>query len=260
MDTEKRTNDMNMDITGRRTRAKKMRRRILALTCALAIALLQCAVIMTVGTEEAHAAEDIKVSADVPKAGSSVSTSGKIEPADDDFETIQLADGTEGKGVSPSKLIEKAGIPTGNVDDYISVKKTEMIVKNGSGYDVYSKNAEDKWEYKSALPNDGIKVSMKSNYWPVKSFSINPSGTISLKEGDQKTFEAKFSLDSFFEDDESKYVDLIWSCVAGNGQASLDKTTGKKVTITVTKAGTYTIKLSNKKNADDEATVNDDGK
>ena len=62
--------------TGRKARRRGVRRRILASVCAFAIAMLQCAVILTIDTESVHAAGTVDVTV-LYKNGKTATKNGK---------------------------------------------------------------------------------------------------------------------------------------------------------------------------------------
>lgn len=270
MGTENRTNEMNMNMTGRMPRAKKMRRRILALTCALAIALLQCAVIMTVGTEEVSAAsQDVKVKAissgkygnDIPTdvktykvVTTTIPVKGGGEPVDPEDPTSPTNPKTV-EGVKVSSIKQKVGLSDGDA----GLDDDDVLVKNGDSYEVYKKSG-DVWEAQTT--HDSIIEIDMGKYDPVESISVNPS-SLSLGRNKSGTLTAtiNYKQDIFnYSGSDAKYVKLKWSVTNKNATVTVNKSDQKKATVKMgKKGGAYAVNILDE-NSGKNTQVKDDGK
>lgn len=262
-----------MDNT-KKAKRKDIRRRALAALCAITIAVLQCAVILTIDTESVYGGEKIKVSVYVPSVGSDTHTSNSFTVSD-------IGSGTDlviGHDPETGDPITIKGYPVGALVDKIKISEnpqkitmedgslkdidsSDMIVEKDGKVYIY-KQEGDVWTEKANAKN-GLDMTMSSSYKPaINSISISPN-TLSLKKDEQKDLTATVSFkdsDGFFNDssDEAKkYVDITWSCVPGSGAVTFSPEKGMKTTITVQTAGTYTIKATDSSGV--EGNVKDDG-
>ena len=264
MDTEKRTNDMNMDMTGRMPRAKKMRRRILALTCALAIALLQCAVIMTVGTEEAHGADSVNIQVtykdgkDAKKSDKSVSNNKTINckytVTEEDVEvtkTLVL------KGASVGSIISGIGNPssvtlggkeiTGSYSDWILIDSVSGDIPDGMTEDDFINRAAK--EYSSLQDIQKIKDQDSSTNVSVVSgnnaITITVSGVPKTpKVGQTYKLTADYDADSFYKDNYTG-SETSWTWTSNNPSAATVDNNGN-VKIISTKSASITASIYGK--------------
>lgn len=243
----------------KKTKRKDIRRRALAAVCAITIAVLQCAVVLTIDTESAYAAAEVKVSVYVPSVSDSTNTSNKMKVSDIGSETDitigydeATGDPITVKGHPVGALIDKvktspspSKVTTEDGGSLVNLDSSDMIVeKDGKAY-IYQQSG-DIWVQK-ANAKDGIDMTMPNSYRPeVASIAIDPS-SLSLAKDEQKNLKAKVTFssdDDFFNgssDEAKKYVNITWSCVAGSGNAAFSSASGMETTITVKTAGTYTI-------------------
>lgn len=235
-----------MDNT-KKTKRKDIRRRALAALCAVTIAVLQCAVILTIDTETVYG-EDISVSVNVivtnDKTPGSASGSAKLEAtkeitiADPESETgTRTVKGrTVGDFVSELKLSEKPNkISPNNEPSSTSLSSDDVIAKIDGSLIVFKKSG-DIWEQKADV-SSGMDLEMKSSYTPIKSITISPT-TFTPKVGTPVEFTASVgSIDDFFKDDKDTYFKVDWSY---NGPASFNSS-ATKATLTPTADGTFSV-------------------
>lgn len=253
MGTENRTNEMNMDMTGRRPRAKKMRRRILALTCALAIALLQCAVIMTVGTEEVSAAGNITIRAEYTNGVKASLNVSKATLNGYPKVSKDVVDGDQTVSVSGptiKTILEKNGI---NSD---SIKSITVYSDGGAMSDILVMSIGDQEVSEYKIHNGGESIEdlkdANSTFEVVRTnepieFASKPSpDKDNPKKGEKVTISYNLKVDEFYSKTDlysNNDTKLTWS---SNGPIKLNKTetsgTGK-LTLTgdVTGDGSITI-------------------
>lgn len=219
---------------------KKPFRRTLAIICAATIAMLQCAVLLTV--EPVHGAGNITVNAKV---------NGISEPTLDDATPSLTKDVTVGeetkKGCTVGSFLDSIGLST--VGKYyvgeIEVSSDDYIINNeSSGYDFVSGGSV-------IASGNSINVDMDGNYWPVD-YTVD-TGSLSVAAGKPgKPITANIIWkDSFFSKDKDKYVAINWATTAGSDKVKLSRTSGESTEVAFKAVGAFTITATNIKNPND---------
>ncbi len=235
--------------------------RILALICAVAIAMLQCAVLVSVDWDEVYAADDkVTVKVEVPKAsGKSTERSYSKDDLSGYTETIDVETGDEDNPtkqvevISGKKLKEKTGLPEGDINQCDIDDEARIAV---DGFDTYYTKDGENWKENSFSKTVNIKMS--SSYSPIKSIKLDPS-SISLKDGGKETIKCIVKEgDSFFDGDLDKYLQVKWSNKSGSATGVEFSSNGNEATIKVTKAGTLTVTAEDKTSGQ-TATCQDSG-
>ena len=265
---------MNNTNTKAMSHRHNMRRRILASVCAIAIALLQCAVIVTIGTEDSYAATDVKVKAKssgsygtetTPEKEYSVTTTeitiktGGGDPDPDNPDQTTPVVTKKETGVKVSDIIDKTKLnkDKAKIED-LNNDAVLVMQGGGSAYDVYEKDG-DYWK-KVGSYSSTITIDM-GEYNPVKSISVSPS-KLSLKTGQSQEITAtvNYENDIFkYDGSDDKYAEFDWSIKNNKGSAKITSKQGNKATISVTKAGTYTVTVKDNYSGK-TANATDDGK
>ena len=270
------TNDMNMDKNNRKLKAKTMRRRILASVCAVAIALLQIAVIGTIGTEEVYA-KTLNITVDYSdKTGitGSVDTDSANKNGSRTFQyTVEEPDPETGdpktvnksvtlRGATISDILGKAGIGETGVksvtidgQDFGSGNLGKVFVVSEISGDPLPEGVQVKnklctnSDTLDSINSKGEVGSMIVDKGDTKAVTVEiTNAPASIKEGESFTLKAKVTADDFYK--KGRDVSVTWSAsptsVATIG-AKTGKLTGKKsgdVSVTATADG---IKSSAKK-------------
>jgi|GEM_PF-6718947 len=209
-------------------RTKHMRRRILASVCAVAIALLQCAVIVTIGTEDAYAVSDLTVNVECDDGISNKDYSkAQLDPKE------PFGDGKV--GIRVKDIFKKTGINGEYKDISDGLDPNDFWCPDDEKF--YSPDGSDK------VNKQAIRFIMKDGYTPVTKIDLEgypTSGTVGdppIKMSDC----VKYEIESFFKNDKDKYisaVDLNWS-VEGSS-ATIDN----QGNVTITGEGAFKVNVS----------------
>lgn len=231
-----------------KTKGKHFRRRILTAVCAITIAMLQCAVVLTIETETVFG-ESVEVSVNVivtnDKTPGSASGSAKLDATKDiTIEDPESETGTRtvkgrsvGDFVSELNLSENPDkISPNDEPSSTSLRSDDVIVKMDGNLTVFKKNG-DIWEEKADV-SSGMDLEMKKSYSPIRSITISPA-SFTPEKGKAITFTASASkIDKLFESDQANYLKVTWS---KEGPATITSSTDTDATITPNGEGTITV-------------------
>ena len=251
------------------------RHKVLALVCAVCLAVTQCALLMTITTEDVHAGASFTVEAETSYAGGvktkesyTVSETEIVVETVEPVPTSDPEDPTDQTQVVPKKIkgykvsdiIAKTKIPADQVDINGNLEKTDVLVKNGSSYDVY---AQDGQYWKQVDTWSGGTIKLTTSYNPIKKIKIWPE-TTSLSEKETKEFTASavyHNSDCIFNFDGSddKFLKIEWDITNSTGKATFTQKKGRKATVKVTKAGKFSVTAKDT-NSNTSAKASDDGK
>lgn len=251
----------------KKTKRKDIRRRALAAVCAITIAVLQCAVVLTIDTESAYGA-DIGISMNVivtndqtpGSAAKTVSLSPKefvvdVNPETGEKTTVngRLVGDFVGKlslsespdTISPSNETSSSKISV--EDAIVSIDGSLYVYKKKGGGDIW----EPKGEYNLS---GGLDLEMKGSYSPIRSITISPT-SFTPEKGKAISFTASVgNIDSLFESDQANYFKVKWS---KDGPATITSSTDTDATITPNGEGTITV--SAKLTANESVTAGSSG-
>lgn len=227
-------------------RKNKTTRRILAVFCAICIALLQCFVVMPAVTDGVHASEDVTFRANYD-TGLTVAQDDKNWITGAKSKDIEIID-DEGnpktvKGYILSSVLSKAKLGDNNVrvnGNPVDDTSDAWLVKDGGTWKLYDD---------AGLYVDGVDmIEADLNKEPIKITKVSADKKKPYK-GDKVTITYKLEVDDFYKNsDEFKeykedILELEWT--ASNSKVSPDSTTTNNTsgsfTVTVKESGEVTI-------------------